>query len=73
MQMTRKQPSNVRPDLLISLATVLVTPIAPSPMMMSVSNPMRSIRWVFLKLIFRHTHAVPMTMATSIAMIIYHT
>jgi hypothetical protein len=73
MHMMRKQPSTSRPPLPIILPTVLVTPMAPSPMTMMVSRLMRSIRCVFLKLSMRQKHDIVITTTASTTIRTYHT
>jgi hypothetical protein len=70
MHMMRKHPSTSRPLLMI-LPTVLVTPIAPSPITMMVSKLIRSMRWVFLKLSIRQQHEIVMTTMASAIIIAY--
>lgn len=72
MHMIKKQPSTVSP-LFIILPTVLVTPIAPSPMTIIVSRLMRSIKCVFLKLSMRQKLEMAITPIDSRAIMIYQT
>lgn len=71
--MINAQPSNSRPDFPISLETVLVTPIAPSPMTIRVSRLIRSIKCVFLKLSIRQIEDTAMTATASITITTYQT
>jgi hypothetical protein len=73
MHMIRKQPSTSRPCLPMSRLTVLVTPIAPSPITMIVSRLIRSIRCVFLKLNMRQEQDIVTTAIASIVATTYQT
>ena len=72
MHMMVKHPSTSRPLPMI-LPTVLVTPIAPSPMTMMVSRLMRSMRCVFLKLSMRQKHDMVIVMMPSAIITPYQT
>ena len=71
MHIIRKHPSTSSPLLPIIRDTVLVTPIAPSPMTMRVRRDMRSMRWVFLKLNILQKQDMAMTAAASRTMTTY--
>jgi hypothetical protein len=73
MHMIKKHPSISKPCLPISLLTVLVTPIAPSPMTMMVSRLIRSIKCVFLKLSMRQKQEIVITEIDSSAETAYQT
>lgn len=73
MHITKKQLSTSKPDLPIILETVFVTPIAPSPMTMSVKRLIRSIKWVFLKLNIFQKQEMVITATDSKPMTAYQT